>query len=179
MPKAQKYAGKGQGDPLQIWLKNMGAATFPVTSDILLPADFEVIPWDTLIEGTTVPEAWDPATPERVYCPTWARWVRMWAHVTFAKQTTPGATLGQCRIHLFRDDLPTPPDDAAYHAIETVQVPPVAGLSTWGNSFQAQVPNWIPILNVGEYWTVPVWQNTGQSLDVLLQHETHFCVEFR
>jgi hypothetical protein len=120
-------------------------------------------------------------TNSKIIVPTWARYVSITGHLTFAAQATAAKV---CSVHLFRNvsgdptldypdgDVPTP--DARYHA----RLPyPLTTAPEYISV--AAVTGWIPVLSPGEIWALYAWQNTGAAQNTGGSIENWLNIEFK
>lgn len=152
-----------------------GTLIYRFNTDTIIPGDSSLVTldWDT-VQFDTV-NGFNIANPERITSPNWARFIKVMAHVLFSPQNTVGAVNGEAHCHLFRNGLPT--NDVHYHFY--IYYPAVnLGLQR-GFNIKAVTP-WIPIQSVGEYWSVPVGQSTGQDATLVQSGlESWFYCQFK
>lgn len=99
----------------------------------------------------------------QIIVPSWANWVYVAGHITWANQTNGD---GAASCHLFRDDdgggeAPTL-EDLFYH--QRIAYP--ANLGTYISQL-ATTGLWVPVTAKNEKWSVHAWQNTGGSADLV------------
>lgn len=155
--------------------KPKGTLIYRFNTDTTVPGDSSLVTlnWDS-VQFDTV-NGFNIANPERITAPSWASFVKVMAHVLFAPQTIVGSVDGVAHCHLFRNGLST--GDVHYHVYIYYPVGAVGGAR--GFNIKAVTP-WIPIQSIGEYWSVPVGQNTGQDAELIQSGlESWFYCQFK
>lgn len=142
---------------------------------------FTAIPFDTVNYDDA--SGFSLSDNTHIKAPIGALWVNCTGHLGFDYQTTPGASTGVARIHLFRNDQPTL-QDAYYHVVQYYPVASVSDCDSAGSCNPWQVSmtattNWIPIKSSGEKWSVLGWQNTGQTANIIRGKEVWLLCRFR
>lgn len=142
---------------------------------------FTQLLFDTILVDNV--NGFNPSLLGEITVPLWATWIKVSGHVTFPPQNAVGSTSGVCRMHLWRNDAPTPGQtgpgfigpDVAYHTSKYYPAPNAVGAQDYFGG--TAITDWIPVMFpnnafdiadgvFGEKWSIFLWQNTGQTITI-------------